>query len=129
MDKIKQIELFIRKLNINQKIKIIDHCKNQYSIRHLSQYLQLNRSNILLLKTNKNLLKRNKSRASHCNHKYQIMQILIEFHSRKIRVWIFTNFSAFKEWLKQKHSLKYRDYQQNKCENYWRSTTSRFKTN
>ncbi|WP_252319447.1 hypothetical protein [Spiroplasma endosymbiont of Lariophagus distinguendus] len=35
MDKIKQIELFIRKLNINQKIKIIDHCKNQYSIRHL----------------------------------------------------------------------------------------------
>lgn len=39
MDKIKQIELVINKLNIKEKIQIIEDCKNQYSIRHLAQYL------------------------------------------------------------------------------------------
>ncbi|WP_252319306.1 DDE-type integrase/transposase/recombinase [Spiroplasma endosymbiont of Lariophagus distinguendus] len=108
MDKIKQIELFIRKLNINQKIKIIDHCKNQYSIRHLSQYLQLNRSTYYFLKNKQKPIKKEINHLDHCNHKYQkLCKFLIEFHStRKGRIYGYLRiFSAFKEWLKQEKNI------------------------
>lgn len=109
MDKIKQIELVISKLNIKQKIKIIDDCKNQYSIRYLSQYLQLNRSTYYFFKNQEKPIKKEKNNIINCNHKYQeLCKLLIEFHStRKGRIYGYLRiFSAFKEWLKQyKHII------------------------
>ncbi len=108
MDKIKQIALIINKLNIKEKIKIIDDCKNQYSIRNLCQYLQLNRSTYYFLKNKQKLIKKEKNHIINCNHKYQeLCQLLIEFHStRKGRIYGYLRiFSAFKEWLKQEKNI------------------------
>ncbi|WP_342272824.1 IS3 family transposase [Spiroplasma endosymbiont of Acasis viretata] len=108
MDKIKQIALVINKLNIKEKIKIIDDCKNQYSIRNLCQYLQLNRSTYYFLKNKQKPIKKEENHIIKCNHKYQkICQLLIEFHStRKGRIYGYLRiFSAFKEWLKQEKNI------------------------
>lgn len=103
MDNIKQIALLINKLNIKEKIKIIDDCKNQYSIRHLSQYLQLNRSTYYFFKNKqKPPIKKDKNININCNHKHpQLCQLLIEFHStRKGQIYGYLRiFPAFKEWL------------------------------
>lgn len=72
MDKIKQIALVINKLNIKEKIKIIDDCKNQYSIRNLCQYLQLNRSTYYFLKNKQKPIKKEENHIIKCNHKLNI---------------------------------------------------------
>lgn len=108
MDKIKQLELIINKLNIKQKIKIIDDCKDQYSIRNLSQYLKLNRSTYYFLKNKQKPIKKEKNHIINCDHKYQeLCQLLIEFHStRKGRIYGYLRiFSAFEEWLKQEKHI------------------------
>lgn len=108
MNKIKQIELVINKLNIKQKIKIIDDCKKQYSIRHLSQYLQLNRSTYYFCKNQEKSIKKEKNHIINCNHKYQeLCKLLIEFHfTRKGQIYGYLRiFSAFKEWLKKAKNI------------------------